>query len=1038
MKNEKNLGIKLAELVTANPWKVVLSSILISLFLASGASKIKMNSDYRYFFGEDNPQRLAFEKLQNVYAKDDSLLIVISPKDKKVFTKETLSIIKEITERSWKVPFSTRVDSVTNFQHTKGIDDDLIVEDLVLTTKDLTSANLEEKKTIALTEPIIKNRLINKDASVTAVNVTLTFPGKTQNEVPAVATFARNLKKEITAKYPNIEIRLSGMSMLSNAFNEAAMKDMGSLTPIMYGIILVVMAIMLKSILAVFATFNIIFFSVISGMGLAGFLGIPMTPPASIAPTVILTLAVADSIHILKSILYSMSLGHSKKDSIIEAMAANFRPVFLTSFTTVIGFLSLNFSDTPPFNDLGNITAMGVTMAFILSVTLLPALMTLLPIKRVKTISKTESKLLIRFGGWVADNKKSFLLTTLFTTIFFGMQIPKIQISDLFHEYFNKTIEFRNDTDYIMENLTGIYNINYDLSSGESGGISNPKYLKKVEEFSKWLGEQPHVIHVSTITDIFKRLNKNMHGDREEYYKLPDSRELSAQYLLLYEMSLPYGLDLNNQINVDKESTRVIATFENIETETAIVVNASVEKWLIDNAPEYMHTLGTSPSLMFSNITKRNVISMAWGTLLAFGLITITLIISLKSWKYGLISLLPNIIPAIIAFGVWSLTVGTAGFAIAIVSSVTIGIVVDDSVHFLSKYVRARREKGLNTKEAIEYAYATVGSALISTSVVLSLGFSVLMLSSFKMNVTLGALSALTIIAALIADFTFLPALLAVVDSDLKETTKTKEKGDNMKLKKTLATLTVAALAFTVGSTAKAQENKGLWVATQIEQADAGFINQVANIEMILKNKQGQSSTRQMKIKTLEVKGDGDKSLTIFNTPRDVKGTAFLSFSHTDGADDQWLFLPALKRVKRISSNNKSGPFMGSEFAYEDLSSQEVKKYTYKYIQKETSGHLIERYPVDKNSGYTKQIVLVNESNWTVQKVDFFDRKESLLKTLNYVDYKKYTNGKWRPAKMKMINHQNGKSTELVWSDYKFNQKISARDFNKNALKRLR
>jgi len=1041
MKNENSIGVRLARFVTENPIKVLLTTILISIFFASGATKIQMNSDYRYFFGEDNPQRLAFEKLQNVYSKEDGLLMVISPKDKKVFTVETLQAIKKITEQAWKTPFSTRVDSITNFQHTKGIEDDLIVEDLVLEAKGLTKAQLDEKKAIALAEPIIFRRLINDDASVTAVNITLSFAGKSPTEVPEVAAYARKITKKYLEMYPNLEFRLSGMAMLNNAFNEAAMKDMATLTPIMYGVILLIMAIMLRSVFAVVATFNIILFSVISGMGLAGHFGIPMTPPASIAPTVILTLAIADSIHILKSILYSMGLGHSKKDSIIEAMAANMRPVFLTSFTTVIGFLSLNFSDTPPFNDLGNITAMGVTMAFLLSVTMLPALVTLLPFKQPKKVEKHENQLIVKFGGWVADHKKSVLLTTLFTTIFLAVQIPKIVISDSFHEYFDESIEFRRDTDYIMDNLTGIYNINYDLSSGESGGIANPEFLAKVEEFTKYLETYPEIIHVSTITDIFKRLNKNMHGDREEFYTLPKERDLAAQYLLLYEMSLPYGLDLNNQINVDKESTRILATFSNIQTARALKINDEVEQWLIKNSPEYMHTIGSSPSIMFSNITKRNVKDMAWGTLLAFLLITAILIVALKSWKYGLISLLPNIIPAIIAFGVWSLVVGSAGFALAIVSSVTIGIVVDDTVHFLSKYVRARREKGMSTKEAIEYAYATVGSALVVTSIVLATGFAVLMLSAFKMNVTLGALSALTIIAALILDFTFLPALLAILDTDKKEVTTDEEKikGENMNIKNVIATITVVFLAVGLGNKAQAQEsNKGLWVAQQIDKQDTGFVNQTANVDMILLNKQGQKSTRQMKIKTLEIKNDGDKSLTIFNTPKDVKGTSFLSFSHTSGPDDQWLYLPALKRVKRISSNNKSGPFMGSQFAYEDISSQEVNKYTYKYLRAETDGHRIERYPVDKRSGYTKQIVWVKSSNWTVQKVEFFDRKESLLKTLNYVGYKKYTNGKWRPAEMKMLNHQSGKSTSLVWSEYKFNQMISDRDFNKNALKRLR
>ena len=195
-------------------------------------------------------------------------------------------------------------------------------------------------------------------------------------------------------------------------------------------------------------------------------------------------------------------------------------------------------------------------------------------------------------------------------------------------------------------------------------------------------------------------------------------------------------------------------------------------------------------------------------------------------------------------------------------------------------------------------------------------------------------------------------------------------------------------------------------------------------------------------LKSLEIKGDGDKALTIFKSPRDVKGTSFLSFSHALKADDQWLYLPALRRVKRIASDNKSGPFMGSEFAYEDISSQEVAKYTYKFIKNEKvngqDGFVIERYPVDKNSGYTKQVVLVDSKEYRLYKIDFYDRKNSLLKTLTYENYKSYFKNTWRPGVMAMMNHQSGKSTKLLWSDYRFNTSINERDFDKNALKRLK
>ena len=256
------------------------------------------------------------------------------------------------------------------------------------------------------------------------------------------------------------------------------------------------------------------------------------------------------------------------------------------------------------------------------------------------------------------------------------------------------------------------------------------------------------------------------------------ARDLAAQYLLLYEMSLPYGLDLNNQIDIDKSSTRVIANLGDVSTAQILELTARAEQWLVDKAPESMHTLGTSPVIMFSHISHRNVVAMVWGTLLAFGLITVVMIVALGSVKYGLLSLIPNLVPIVLGYGLWALLVGEAGFTIAIVGSVTLGIVVDDSVHFLSKYNLAKRERGLGVVEAIQYAFQNVGSALIMTSVILVIGFGVLMFSSFKMNYILGALSALTIALALVVDFTLLPAVLSF--SDLKKSTDhTTQKGQS-------------------------------------------------------------------------------------------------------------------------------------------------------------------------------------------------------------------------------------------------------------------
>ena len=259
-------------------------------------------------------------------------------------------------------------------------------------------------------------------------------------------------------------------------------------------------------------------------------------------------------------------------------------------------------------------------------------------------------------------------------------------------------------------------------------------------------------------------------------------------------------------------------------------------------------------------------------------------------------------------------------------------------------------------------------------------------------------------------------------------------------IQSTVAAVVVGLLPLTL--VAETAEEKGLAIAVEADKRDEGFDDSTANMTMELRNKQGDSSTRYIRIKTLEVIGDGDKSMSIFDEPADVKGTAFLTFSHAIKPDEQWLYLPALKRVKRINSKNKSGPFMGSEFAYEDIASQEVEKYTYKYLRDENLNGIdcfvIERYPAYEHSGYTRQVVWINKAEYRPEKVVFYDRKNSLLKTLTYDGYQQYLDKFWRADQMYMENHQTGKSTTLTWSDYQFKTGLEDRDFNKNSLKRAK
>ncbi|MFY0625660.1 MAG: MMPL family transporter [Reichenbachiella sp.] len=764
--------VKFAQWVIKFRWPVVIASISLVMILGSGARYVGFNSDYHVFFSDDNPQMLAFDALQNKYTKDDNVFIVIEPRDGKVFTKETLKAVDKLTTDSWQTPYSTRVDAVTNFQHTKALEDDLYVDDLIENPLHYSPDKIEEVKNIAIDEILLRNRLISEDGSLTAVNITVQLPGVNMEEGSEIISHVRGLTEQFETENPELKTYLSGMIMLSGAFQESAFNDMGTLVPLMFLVVILTILLATRTISGTFATLLVIIMSIVSAMGFAGWAGIMLTPPSSAATTIIMTLAVADSIHLLITFIQNMKKGLAKREALVESIRVNFMPVFITSLTTVIGFLSMNFSDSPPFHDLGNITSVGMLAAFTFSIVTLPALMAILPVKiKVKSkaeVEEADGSLLSRLANFVIGNDKKVLWGSVAASVILTLFIAKNEFNEEFIKYFDDRVQFRTDTDYISENLTGIYTLEFSLGSGEEGGINDPAYLKKLEEFENWLEGQPEIVHVNAFSEIARRINKSMHGDSSQYYRIPESREEAAQFLLLYEMSLPFGLDLNNQVNVDKSETRLIATTTNLSSVEFIDMGKKAENWLKENAPETMYSDATSTATMFSHLTKRQVDSMMTGSIAALILISIILMIVLRSFRHGLISLIPNLLPVAVGFGVWGITSGIINVGISIVFGMTLGIIVDDTVHFLSKYLRARRELEKSKEEAVRFAFDTVGKALVVTTIVLIAGFAILAQSSFGMNSGMAQITVIIISFALILDFLLLPALLLNIGSDKK------------------------------------------------------------------------------------------------------------------------------------------------------------------------------------------------------------------------------------------------------------------------------
>ncbi|MDF4712841.1 MMPL family transporter [Vibrio parahaemolyticus] len=778
-KAQQHQGIGLGKIPTKYSLLVLLATIFLIIVATIGGKNLYFRGDYDIFFDGTNKQLLAFDEIQTTFAKTDNLAIVIAPEDGDIFTPQTLSLIQKITVDAWQVPYSSRVDSIANYQHTEAFDDDLLVEDLLYSEYELTPERISKVKSIALSEPVLKSALVSEKGDVTVVNITVQLPEMDKTaEVEEVVSSINAMIDRYQRAYPDVTFHKAGIIAMNHAFMTAAQDDSSTLVPTMLVVILVFLTIMLRSILSVIATLIVIIGSVMATMGISGWAGMFLSTATVNVPTLIMTLAVADCVHVIATMRQSMKNGFTKVQSIERSIALNFVPILITSVTTAIGFLMMNMSDSPVLRDFGNLSALGVMVACLLSVTLLPALLKLLPIHVKMETSQDQKHVMDRLGDFVVSQRRALLPLSVAVIVVCASLIPLNKVNDESVEYFGQRNEFRQAADFMEERISGMTNISIAIKTNESQGIAAPDFLNTIGEFSSWLRDQPETDHVATLADVYKRLNKNMHGDDEAYYLLPQERELAAQYLLLYEMSLPYGLDLNNQINVDKSSIKMVLTVANLGSVELVDLENRIYQWFAEHAPQYQ-VVASSPSLMFAHIGETNMASMLSTLPITLVLISALLIFALRSVRLGLISLMPNIAPAVIGFGLWALISGEINLGLSVVVTLTLGIVVDDAVHFLSKYQRARRE-GQTAEQAVRYAFHTVGRALWITTVVLVAGFSVLAMSSFRLNADMGQLSAIVIFIALVVDFLFLPTLLMLFD---KKAYLQKSPSDNARLK---------------------------------------------------------------------------------------------------------------------------------------------------------------------------------------------------------------------------------------------------------------
>jgi len=761
---------KFLPVVATRPKLALAISLLFSILCASGLSHLTANNDYKAFFQPNDPWMLASENIQNTYTRDQNIMLVIKSGNSELFTDEGMRCLSVATEAGWELPYVTRVDSVANFQHSEADGDDINIRDLIEADATFSTDYIATTQQAAINEPQLLNRLISPDGSTAGINLTLHMATESKEEVAEAANAARAWRDQLAQHCPNTERHLSGVIMVNDAIAKASRHDMVVLGPAMFAAIVATLFLMFRSISAVIGSVLVVGLSIAAGLGMAGWLGYQMTPTLAIAPTMMMTMAVADCVHLLSGVR-DARLKEPLVSAVITSLKLNALPIAITSLTTAIGFLGMRVADNPPLVHLGTVSAIGVTMAMILSLTLLPAWLCLTKAS-LRPQAQRQSEWLGGLSVWVAQHRRAIMAFTLLFTAAMAWSATRNQPTEDLVKYFDHSTEIRQATEFSLDHLTGIYQIQFSLDSGEPNGIANPDYLRKLDAFAEWFMQQPGVIQVSQVGDIVKRLNRSMHGDNDAWYRIPEERELAAQYLLMYQLSLPFGLTLENLVTPDFDSSRFVATLGRVESQQITELEARAYQWLQTHSPELAvrddeANRGAGPAMMYANTASKITSTMTKATFVALIGISILLCFALRSLGWGLLSMVPNVIPAVIAFGIWGFINGHISMTVALVSTMTLGIVVDDTVHFLSKYLHAKRHYGHSPDLALRYAFTTVGIALVITTLVLVIGFGVMSLSPFEPSARMAELALITIASALIFDLLFLPALIGTVEKKL-------------------------------------------------------------------------------------------------------------------------------------------------------------------------------------------------------------------------------------------------------------------------------
>jgi len=742
-------------------WAIVIIVPLIVMLLASSLKHLEIDGSYRIWFEKDSQTLIDYDNFRNEFSNDDGIVIVFKDENG-IFNKKALGSIQRITEALWEMPHIDRVDSITNYQHVHSeadkpddvLVDDFIVEDL----QEATPTYLEGRKKIATHDSIIVDRFISKDATTTMIFARLEANANEDGDISA--EMMGYLKKIIDPEESQTGYKfwLNGGPPMTQAFVDIAGHDAMVFTPLVFLFSMILLFMLFRRVSGALVPLAVVLFTFLSVLAVQTLLGYKLNNFTANIPVFIVAIGIADAVHIYSLWLMNKKEGLENKEAVAHSLKKNFLPILLTSATTTVGFSTLAISDIVPVATLGIATASGAVLAFVISILWMPAVLLLLkkPIKGANTEKKVFRS--YGYGNFIVKNDKKIVIVGTLIVAILGLGLLFVKVDSNTIKYFDKEVEIRKSSEFTMDNLTGSMSYILIANSGKTDGIKDPAFLRTVEKFYEdyKLMFPKDVRHVSSLLDTIKRYNKIM--NQKEV--IPESRELVAQYLLLYSMGLPQGMEITDQMDFDQRKLRITVLTNIVDnTKDMKMINFAKDWWA---KTPYAMTL-TGQTAMYAYMAKDVTATLIYSLSLTILIVSIMMLLIFKRLKILWILLLPNLLPVILVIGVMGWLGLTIDMGVAIAGAIIIGVAVDDTIHFLVKYFDARK-RGLNMADTFDEVLHYAGRAILFTTIVLALSFSVFAFSTFTPNQNFGVVTAIALILALVIDLLYLPALLHMAD----------------------------------------------------------------------------------------------------------------------------------------------------------------------------------------------------------------------------------------------------------------------------------